>query len=182
MKIIILNLLVLKFSALIIAASQCRALKLCLTNQKYFANVPGQGKCNILLEQFYSFHHSTRAKSACKEKLANISFIQSKAMKIIESLQNCEPLQETNDTNRYHFCNLASVFFFILHIGSPAVSLWCIVYCLSLMVTMPSQTTRNKRNILFLVFFKNFINDYNFKYQWSVHDRNNKGTCLFSVF
>lgn len=51
MKMIILNLLLLKFSASFIAASRCRPVRSSLQNQLYFTKVPGRGKCHILLRK-----------------------------------------------------------------------------------------------------------------------------------
>ena len=55
--IIILNLLLLKFSASIMAISQSRSEESSFNYQKIFTKVAGQGNCRI--EQFYSFYHST---------------------------------------------------------------------------------------------------------------------------
>ena len=51
MQIILVNLLLLKFSTFFSAASQCRPTESSLKNQKYFTKAPGQGKCRILLEK-----------------------------------------------------------------------------------------------------------------------------------
>ena len=57
--IIILNLLLLKFSASIMAISQRKSEKSSFKNQKIFTKVADQGNCRI--EQFYSFYHSSLA-------------------------------------------------------------------------------------------------------------------------
>ena len=59
MEVIILNLLLLKFSASIVAVSQSRSPESCFKNQKIFRKVADQGKCRI--EQFHSFYHSAHA-------------------------------------------------------------------------------------------------------------------------
>ena len=51
MEVIILNLLLLKFSTSFIAASQYRSSEQSFKNQKIFAKVPDQGKCHILLRK-----------------------------------------------------------------------------------------------------------------------------------
>ena len=48
MEVIILNLLLLKFSTSFIAASQSRSFEPSFKNQKIFAKVLGQGECHIL--------------------------------------------------------------------------------------------------------------------------------------
>ena len=59
MEVIILNLLLLKFSASILAVSQSRSAESSFKNQKIFTKVADQGKCRI--EKFHGFYHSTHA-------------------------------------------------------------------------------------------------------------------------
>ena len=59
MEVIILNLLLLKFSASIVAVCQSRSAESSFKNQKIFSKVADQGKCRI--EQFDSFYHSAHA-------------------------------------------------------------------------------------------------------------------------
>ena len=62
--IIILNLLFLKFSVSIIAAS--RSAESSFKNQKLFTKVPGQGKCHILLKKCHNFRHSLLRVRTCR--------------------------------------------------------------------------------------------------------------------
>ena len=57
--IIILNLLLLKFSASIMAISQSRSEESSFKNEKIFTKVADQGNCRI--QQFYMFYQSTHA-------------------------------------------------------------------------------------------------------------------------
>ena len=59
MEFIVLNLLLLKFSASIMAVSQSRTQESSFKNQKVFKKVPDPGKCRI--EIFHSFYHGTPA-------------------------------------------------------------------------------------------------------------------------
>ena len=71
MEVIILNLLLLKFSASIIAAS--RSAGLSCKNQKLFTKVPGQGKCHTLLEKCHNSDHSLLRFRTCESE-ENIPF------------------------------------------------------------------------------------------------------------
>ena len=59
MEVIILNLLLLKFSASIVAVSQSRSDESSFNYQKIFTKVADQGKCRI--EKFHNFYPSTHA-------------------------------------------------------------------------------------------------------------------------